>query len=168
MLKPYICVTCERVIIEQVIPHAPNVTIPETHGPASLIGLFSKMYVTPITAPSGESPVVPPNAILPREWAIYTEWNTEPGDENRRYVLAVQIFYPDQTPFGETTRAPINVEPNRRSQSIVRINGFPVGQAGMYTARVWIEEDQKTVAEPINLSIELIFLRPDQNPRAQP
>jgi hypothetical protein len=158
MLKPYICVTCEKVIIEKLIstPGEPSLPDESGAGPASLISLFSKLLVA--AAAAGEAASIPTNAIIPKEWAIYTEWDVEPGDENRSYVLNAHVLFPDGTPFGEPAKIQINVTPNRRSQVIVRCPAFPIGQVGMYTARVWIEENQQRVGEHIDLKVEVAHL----------
>lgn len=160
MLKPYICATCERVIIEQIVPLPGSSPIPDPTGPTSLISLFSKLYVQANATGSGET--IPPNAVIPREWAIYTEWDTEPGDETKHYELCAQLLYPDGTFFGEQVKYPVNVSLHRRSQVIVKVGAFPIGQAGIYTARVWIEENRQRVSESIDLRIELILLNPTQ------
>jgi hypothetical protein len=150
MLKPYVCVACEKIIIEHR-QETPTGSARDEGGPASLISLFSKIMVgVPANAPQ-----IPPNAVAPKEWAVYSEWDTEPGDESRNYVLCTQIFYPDQSPFADVTRNKIPVQPKTRSRMIVRILGFPIGQMGFYTVRTWVEEDQNTVVGPIEFKIEL-------------
>lgn len=153
MLRPYICATCEKVIIEQVA-HG----LPDAAGPATLISLFSKLYVRAQSAALGEPASIPSDAVLPRPWAIYTEWETEPGDENKRYQLLAQVLYPDGKPFGEPARVPVNVKPNRRSQVVVNVPVFPIGQQGTYTAHLQVEVDEQPVGPPVDLKIEVVRL----------
>ncbi len=138
MLRPYVYVACEKVIIgkDEV---------------ASLIGLFSKIVVK--VAPGTE---IPPNAVGPKEWWVYSIWETEPGDERREYMLCTEILYPDGSRFGEISRLRINVELNKRAQMMVQILGFPIGQPGEHTVRTWIEENQERVFGPIQFGIGLI------------
>jgi len=157
MLKPFICAICEKVIFDQQIGLPPNPNGPKL-GPPSLIALFSKLYVTIPHGVVVGTPAFPPNALAPRDWSIYTEWDTEPGDETRHYVLRAQVFYPDGATFGGCPDIPINVEPNSRSQAIVRIPAFPIGQSGTYIARVWVEENHIEVVKPIDLKIDVIFI----------
>lgn len=137
MLKPYVCVACEKVILDQ-------------DGVASLIGLFSKILVAPI---AGQE--IPKNAVAPKQWAVFSAWDPDPGDENKEWFFCLQMFYPDQTQFGETTRVKINVELGKRSQVKADIAGFPVGQLGPHTVRCWIEEEGNTVVGPIEFKIDL-------------
>lgn len=154
MLTPAICAICEKVIFDQQvgIPRAPN---SPGIGPASLIALFSKIYIS--ITPGG--PEIPPNAVAPREWVIYSAWDSEPGDEKRNYFLCARIFYPNGENFGPQARVPINVALGQRSQTIVRVPGFPIGQVGIYDIQVWLEEDTEKVGTPIDLKVELVIVK---------
>jgi len=74
MLKPYACIACEKVILD-------NGTIP------SLIGLFNRI----IAKVSAGAPDIPPNALIPKEWAIFTAWDLEAGDDQRKYIHCMQM-----------------------------------------------------------------------------
>ncbi len=87
MLRPHVCVVCEKVIFSRELV-------------ASLIGLFTKIV---ITLPP-EAPEVPPNALTAKEWAVFSSWETEPGDELKEYFLCTQTLYPDKTPLGEVAK----------------------------------------------------------------
>jgi len=159
MLKPYICVACEKVIIDQPTePHPPGTT-----GPPSLINLFSKMIVE--IMPQTD---VPANAVGPKEWVIFSMWDVEAGDENKHLFLGTSILYPDGTQFGEARKVPIPIHLGQRSQMAIRINGFPLGQAGFYTVRTWIEEKEVIVTGPIEFKIELqIIMKDNETSQAQ-
>jgi hypothetical protein len=144
MLRTYVCVACEKVIIA-------------ADGVASLVGLFNKM----ITAVAVETEI-PKNAVVPKEWAVFSIFETEPGDELKEYTHFVQILYPDQTQFAEISKTKLNIELNKRAQANVLVPGFPIGQIGKYTVRVWVEENQQTVVGPIEFKIELEITRQAQ------
>ena len=147
MLKLYVCVACEKVIIDQ-------------DGVASLIGLFNKFT---LTLPKNQE--IPKNAVAPKEWAVFSAWDTEPGDELKEHLFCLQIFYPDKSQFGEIFKNKMKVELNKRSQVKTMIPGFPVGRPGFYTVRNWIEESNKMVAGPIEFKMEVEILKqePSQN-----
>ncbi len=148
MLRPYLCVACEKVILA-------------ADGMASLIGLFSKII---ITAP-GETEI-PKNAVAPREWAVFSAWDTDPGDELKEYTFCTQMIYPDQSQFGEIAKTKMKIELNKRSQVYVQIIGFPIGQVGQYTVRTWVEENQQRVFGPIEFKIELEMTKQEQLQKA--
>ncbi len=141
MLKTYVCAACEKVILT-----ADNV--------ASLISLFNKIIIT--APPEAE---VPKNAVAPKEWAIFSIFDTEPGDELKEYTHFAQILYPDQSQFSEIAKSKLRIELNKRAQVNVQVPAFPIGQVGNYTVRVWIEENQRTVVGPIEFKIELEIIR---------
>jgi len=138
MLKPYVCVACEKAILAQ-------------DGVASLISLFSKII---LTVPAGTE--IPQNAVAPKEWAVFSIWDPEPGDEIRTYFLCTQILYPDETQYGEIAKSKFNIEVGKRAQMHIQIQGFPIGQTGEYKIRTWIEENQKRVSDPIQFGIGVI------------
>ncbi len=150
MLRPYVCVACEKVILAQ-----PD-SVP------SLIALFSKIIMT---VPE-EAPEIPKNAVAPKDWAIFSAWDPDPGDEEKDYLFCTQLLYPDQTQFGEISKIRIKVERNKRSQVSAQILGFPIGQPGFYTVRVWIEENDKRLFGPIEFKIELEIIRQKQSAQA--
>jgi|ERR1700722_13411583 hypothetical protein len=145
MLKPYVCVACEKIILTKE-----NV--------ASLINLFSKIIV----AVPANSPDIPRNAVAPKEWAIFSSWDTELGDELKDYEFCTQIFYPDGTPFGEPGKVRIPIDPGKRAQVTVQIPAFPIGQTGLYTVKTWIEEGQTKVFGPLGFGIELAVIQQDR------
>ncbi|SRR5712692_906941 len=141
MLTPYVCVACEKVIAAK-------------DDVASLIGLFSRLIVTvPVEIE------IPPNAATPKEWAVFSIWFVEPGDEHGEYMLCTQILYPDKSQFGEITKIRIKIEPNKRSQMTMQFNGFPIGQIGEYIVRTWVEENQQRVFGPIEFGLGLEIVR---------
>jgi hypothetical protein len=148
VLTPYICVACEKVIIDQSAE--PQLNIAPASGPASLINLFSRIIVQ---VPEGAE--IPRNAVGPHQWAVFSAWNVEEGDEKKEYYLFTSLFYPDGEQFGAVAKARIPIALGQRSQLIVRINGFPIGQKGFHTVKSWIEEDGKMVCGPIEFKIEL-------------
>lgn len=141
MLRPNFCVTCEKVLIEQ-------------DGVVSLVRLFTKFTV-----------VVPPNlqieknAANPKEWVVFSSWETEEGDERREYFLCTQVLYPDNSLFGEPNKTRMNIVAGKRMQMTIQLFAFPIGQLGIYTVKTWIEENNAIVCAPIDTKIELEIKR---------
>jgi len=142
MLKPFVCVPCEKVII------AKEADVP------SLIGLISRLI---LTVPADTD--IPKDAVAPKEWFVFSIWDSEPGDEQREFVLCTQVVYPDKTQFGQIGKLKIPVEPKKRSQMLIQLQGFPIGQAGTYTVRTWVEEKEQLVVGPLEFTIEVEIIR---------
>jgi hypothetical protein len=130
----------------------------------ALIRLFSKLILTVPT-----SAEIPREAVVPRDWAVFSIWETEPGDERRNYMLCTQLLYPDKTQFADTNRTKINIEPEKRAQMTIQFQGFPIGQTGEYTIRTWLEENQREVFGPIEFGIGLEIRKQElpQTPQAR-
>jgi hypothetical protein len=143
MLKPYVCVACEKVIITK-------------EGVPTLVSLFSKITVQAIQ----NVPEIPANAVVPTQWTVFSMWDTEPGDELKEYMICTQMLFPDKSAYGSVARIKLNVEAEKRSQSVMTFNGFPVGQIGSYTIHTWIEENQQKVFGPIEFKIDLEMVQP--------
>jgi hypothetical protein len=137
MLKPYVCVVCEKVIFSK-------------EDVASLIGLFSKMILK-----VAKGTEIPNNALMPREWAVFSAWDPEPGDEKRLFVLCTRFVFPDLSQFGDVTKTPMVIESGKRFQVNTAFNGFPIGQAGPCRVVTWIEENEHVAVSPIELKIDL-------------
>jgi hypothetical protein len=137
MPTPYIFTACEKAIIgkDDVV---------------SLIALFTKIIVN---IPAGTE--IPKNAVVPKDWAIFSMWTLEPGDESRDCMICTEIIYPDETPFFPIPKAKMVLEANKKSQVGIQVQGFPIGQEGFYTVRTWVEEGEKTIAGPIEFKLEV-------------
>ena len=141
MFKPYACVACERIIFDQDFI-------------ASLISLFNSVVVEiPVDAE------IPKNGVASKEWAVYSAWDGEPGDEGQANLLCTQIFYPDGNPFGETAKIKMGVELGKRSQIKTQIHGFPIGEPGSYIVRTWVEQNEKSASPVIEFKIDLEIKR---------
>ncbi len=152
MLKPLVCLACEKVIISK-------------DEIASLIGLFSKFVVT---VPAGAE--IPHDAVAPKDWAIYSNWDTEPGDETKAYTLCTKIVYPDKTQFGNVVKQKLPIEAGKRVQNYLNMIGFPIGQPGEHVVSTWIELNDQMVLGPFEIGVGLIVLKQEEtqtyhNPR---
>lgn len=141
MLTPYIFAACEKAILGK-------------DDVASLIALFTKIIVN---IPEGTE--IPKNAVVPKDWAIFSMWNIGPEDANREYFICTEIVYPDKTPFSALPKTKMVLEPSKKSQVAFQVQGFPIGQEGPYTVRTWIEEGTRTIAGPIEFNLEVEIKR---------
>jgi len=136
MLRPQAFVLCEKVLLDK-------------NDVPSLIAVFSK--VTAVV--NGE---VPANAVVPKEWCIFTSWLIELSDVGKQYTQAYRVVYPNGEQFGEPVRIPLQILPGKRhSQTIANSQGLPVGQNGLYTVESWVEEGDKKIGESISLQFEI-------------
>jgi hypothetical protein len=147
MPRDHIYAICEKVIIDQ------NQT-------PSLISIFDKVSVTvPPNAPD-----LPANAVMPRDWTVYSSWFSDKEDDGKTVSVCTQILFPDKTQFGEIYKFPLKMEFGKRAQAITRMNGLPIGQTGFYSIRTWLESDGKTIGKVRDIPVELeIVKQPEPN-----
>jgi len=129
--------TCEKVIIDQA-------------GSPSLIALFN------IVVASGEKGVaIPSNAVVPKEWCIFTAWDSESTDVGKEYSQFVEILWPDKSVFTEKREFKFVFQATKRQQVRIQLQAFPVGQQGKYTIRMWLEHKGSVVVEPRSIQLEV-------------
>jgi hypothetical protein len=115
-------VTCDKVIVDS-----------ETHT-VSAISLFTKL-----TANIPEPP--PPDAVIPKEWAVLAGWDSEDEDIGKEFVQCIEIFFAGGKPFIDTIRVMFKIDKTERQYNSIRLFGFPLGQAGRCELKTWLEHD---------------------------
>jgi hypothetical protein len=116
----------------------------------SLISVFHGIKVRiPENAPDP-----PRDAVIPKEWSIFSKFALEPTEEGEDYALSTDIFWPDGTPFVSNTLAA--TQPTKKDLCfVVKLQGFPIGQSGIVRVDQTLKSRGKTVCGPINLEIEM-------------
>lgn len=98
---------------------------------------------------------LPKDAVMPKEWTIFSKWELGPEEVGKDYISRVQIFWPDGTEFLKSSLTAM--QPTRDGMSFTnQMNTFPVGQAGKLRVVQTLESDGVTVYGPTDLSINVI------------
>lgn len=107
----------------------------------SLIATFQEMQVG---IPEGQ--ILPTNAVIPKDWAIFALWHSAESESFPTFRQWLVILWPDGSEF---IRQPLDVKVDKPewTMSTVQIQGFPMGQKGRLTIRVWIEVDNQMISE---------------------
>ncbi len=91
---------------------------------------------------------VPINVMMPREWAVYTMWQPEVEDIGKKFVQKLECVSPDgQIPM--KAPLPFEIKNDETHRNILNIVGFPIGQQGKYTLRMWLELESGEVATKV-------------------
>ena len=134
---------CDRIIIDQA-------------GIATLIGLFGTVTI------NRPEPVVtiemPPNAVAPKEWAIFTRWDWDRGDEGKKFFQHLSVMWPGGTVFFEQTMEIVRVPDKRVSQLATPLLGLPIGEPGMISVNIQLKSDGATVFEAKPVLIEVLHI----------
>jgi hypothetical protein len=103
--------------------------------------------------------VIPSNALLPKEWAVFSKWQADSEEEAKRnYSLVFEAFWPDGTPLAkqELASKPL-VE--RKTAFIFRNTGFPMGQDGNVRVVLSLRSDGVPAHGPVELNISVRLQR---------
>ena len=124
MPKLKIVVACEKVIFDQA-------------GPVSIISIFQSMNVQVTDAP------LPQQAVSPNSWSIFTLWEIDPEEIDRRFTQKLEFRAPDGTLFSEHegifyTRPEMGTQVKINAQ----MTSIPIWSEGTATIRVWLKEDE--------------------------
>jgi hypothetical protein len=123
---------CERVIVDR-------------DGIPSLLSLFQNIQIEPSEGQGITE--VPPNTITFKEWAVYSEWMADAQDVGLDASQILEVQYPDGSIAPIRGSIPFKFEKTGIQRNHQNIIGFPVGQEGTYTIRVWLELDGKAISE---------------------
>ncbi len=143
MPKLLLFVPCEKLIVDE-------------NGNPTLVSLLQNIGLQI----KGDSSV-PEDAIAPREWDIVTLWEPAEGEENAKVVQRLDIEYPNGKLFSTSSRIEFVLE-KRTHRNKIHINGFPVGIAGRYTLKLWLEsltpgvDGHPLVTYPISVTHERV------------
>lgn len=89
---------------------------------------------------------VPPNVQLPEkaraaiQWCGFTMWQRQPGEEGKRFEQEIELCGPDGEVITSRTSQFEMIHAFYRVTSV--FVGFPVGQFGPYTLKLYLREDK--------------------------
>jgi hypothetical protein len=126
---------CDKVIIDK-------------NGAHSLVTLLLKVDVFLPAQVQGQQVAqeIPQNAVIPKEWFIFTMWVPDDEDTGKSFEEAYQIFWPNGEKFGEH-RIPFKFEDGVQQISFAML-GFPIGQVGNLKIITWVEQNGRPVTSP--------------------
>jgi hypothetical protein len=143
---------CDRLIVDKMGAH-------------SLIAIMSNADIA-ITPPAGGSERLPPNAMFPKEWWIFSMWEPASGDVGKEFDQIIQVYWPngDKILDGKLTFK----TDDRTSYNSYQVLGFPVGQEGKVKILTWVEEQGRALTDPFPYYITIKYLPEGQYPQGTP
>jgi hypothetical protein len=94
-----------------------------------------------LNVPTGSPPQsveLPPDAVAPAQWWIYTQWEPSADDVGKSFDQKYEVYWPDGTRLVEGSLSFVQTN-DRLSQSTYYVGGFPVGQTGKVKIVTWLE-----------------------------
>lgn len=114
-----------------------------------------------------EQATIPPNAVMPLQWWIYTVWRPSPSDVDKPFEQFYELFWPNGEKFAESKLSFIQKE-NRLQQTSFFFSGFPVGQIGDIKVVSWLESGGKHVSETLETIVRVDHIDPKNAPKGPP
>jgi hypothetical protein len=121
MPKLAILAVCEKVVFD-------------SDGPATVVSIFEKMLYQVQDAP------LPEKAILPNQWAIFTQWEHDPQEFGQDFTQICKVTAPDGSLFS-TVEVPFKKADPGRTISRVRVNlrSLPIWQEGRIQVDIFLK-----------------------------
>ena len=132
-MKLRMFVACEKVIVD-------------ANGAASIINLLQAVKLG--RTPGANAPLLPPNAVVPKEWALAALWYVPKEYLDRQFVQMFEILWPDGTEFAKNL-LPFKTTDRDTSLNYLNINAMPLGQEGALQIKAWVEEPNGTIVTDI-------------------
>src|SRR5260370_10196220 len=133
-MKLLVFAPCEKVIIDH-------------KGNPSLISLMQKITVQ---IPAGDLEKLPPTAMAPMTWYVFTHWLIEENEMGREFVQRVDVVLPNKEVLAGKGSS-ITFKPTDPAKNIMQNNvtlmGLPVGRSGPITVNLWVEENGAAITE---------------------
>jgi hypothetical protein len=117
----------------------------------SLIAVFHEIKIR-----IGDTSEVPSNALIPKDWTVFTKFALEPEEEGKDYVLNTRIFWPDGSPFVDQSLT-ANQPTKNALVFTIRMQGFPIGQSGMIKIRQTLTSGGIEVCEQIEVEVRVVL-----------
>jgi hypothetical protein len=130
----------------------------------SLIALFEHIN---IALSEGQDVVeVPKDTITYQRWAVFSEWEIDEKEvELKKAEQVLELEYPD----GSSAPVRGRIQFEWQVAGIVRnhqeIYGFPIGQEGWYTIRLWLERDGKRISNVGERKVRIIHKLDPSHPQ---
>jgi len=132
----------------------------------SLITLIQNVEIS-IVQEAESSVEFPLNAVVPKEWFIYTRWQSSDEDVGKNFEQVFQVNWPDGEKFIEqrVQLKPI-VKDDDLQQSSLQLMGFPAGQPGLIEIATWLDSDGHRMSDIIKCTVRVKHT--PKQPMAQP
>jgi hypothetical protein len=124
MPKLLLFVPCEKVIIAQ---------------DSNTLSLITILQELTINVPPDVQ--IPENAQVPMNWCALSLWHQQSGDEEKSYEQRVELCGPEGKVL---TSATSQMKISSASHRVIAFfTGFPVGQFGQHTLKLYLREDKE-------------------------
>jgi hypothetical protein len=129
---------CEKVIFDN-------------RGAPSLLTILQNAHINAL--PGAQPQAIPENAVMPKEWFVFSAWVPSSEEMGKRYEEVCQVYLPNQEKFTETRTEFISKE--RWQYNAIQFMGLPVGREGDIRIIIWLDLDGHRVTELIEYNFRI-------------
>jgi hypothetical protein len=138
MPKLSILAICEKVIFD-------------TDGPATVVSIFENMLYQVQDAP------LPEKAILPNQWSIFTQWETDPREVGQQFTQISVVTAPDGSEFSRIEVVFSKVDPTKHIQRVrVNLRSIPIWIEGRVRVDVFLKGQESAPQGSTGFNIRYI------------
>ena len=153
-MKYFATLACEKVIIDNKNAH-------------SLIEIMTNADIQAVVSPEvdPQQAMMPANAVLPKEWFIFSIWQQSDAEIGKSFEQVVQVYWPNNEKFveGRLSFRPVDAKAQYNS---IRLLGFPAGQEGKIKVLTWVEHEHSRITEVFDYFITIKHRSPQSVSRA--
>ena len=144
---------CEKLIVDKGGAH-------------SLINVMSSIDIAISPMPGTPLEQIPTNAVMPKEWWIFSMWEADATEVGQEFEQIYQVFWPNGDKLLE---GKLKFKPDEKAQyNSFTILGFPVGQQGRVKINTWVESKGSPITEPFTYSIVMKHVSETHHPPGTP
>src|SRR5262249_26281326 len=103
--------------------------------------------------PGVQEQQIPQNAVLPKEWYIFSAWEPLQDEMGAQFEQVFQIFWPNGEKFSEA-RSVFKVSDSWQYNTL-QLMGFPVGQEGNLRVVTWIDNAGQPISDLVECRVRI-------------
>jgi hypothetical protein len=143
---------CDKLIVDKIGAH-------------SLINVVSGLDIA-MSVPPDAPQQIPPSAMLPREWWIFSMWEPRSDEVGKDFEQVIEVYWPNGEKLLDGR---LNFKPDEKvSYNSYQVVGLPIGQEGKIKILTWVESQGSRITEPFAYYITIKYVREDHYPKGTP
>jgi len=99
---------------------------------------------------------IPANAVMPREWFVFSMWMPSIEDAGKSFEQVIEIYWPNSDKFTEG-RLPFKAD-EKASYNSIQMLGFPIGQVGNIKIQTWLEYQGSRITDTFDYCVSIKHL----------
>ncbi|MGA9393498.1 MAG: hypothetical protein WBV69_23915 [Candidatus Sulfotelmatobacter sp.] len=129
--------TCEKVIIDK-------------EGAHSIINVMlnAEIVLQQLNESENTQAIpIPPDAVAPQVWWIYTIWQPSPDDVGKSFEQVYQTYWPNNGDKFMEARINFTLKDETPMQTTFHVGGLPVGRVGKVKVLTWLDHQGHCMTE---------------------